>query len=445
MYGVSQRGGFQPRAQVAVPTEYRCKIGGEWKTLEHFSVAQQKLIQRQINNGKKVDASHSGMACKEHTSRAKIEFRCELCRLIKHIDEFSKTSRRNEVYECKRCIAWSETQEPGVTPAPLETGHISIEEQNNEVWTEAYADSGNFFDDDALPRAPVTDLESLGLGDLVDQAAGLDLSEFISGAPVPESSVSYRGTAQSVSGESVTSGATNSLPPHLAALHAGAPTMRAPSTTGSMAEVVQDKKKEKSSANYMAFPPHLRPAMESAQAKKQAAELESASQRSEASHSTSVTSSSQEPSQNGDFAPLKFQQDAISSVSTATTIREDRERAAKSRQIPFNAWDPTGNQHSNVKQPTVGSSRTSTLSGSEFNEKSGESWKENLDNDDEWTTVEPVKTRGRSKWPTKSEVRIPQSQLNKQPVLMHTSARHVDPDIDRQRKMNYCDDSDSDY
>ena len=50
-----------------------------------------------------------------------------------------------------RCVAWTETQEHNVTPAPLETGHISIEEQNEEVWQEEYMDSGDFFEEDALP------------------------------------------------------------------------------------------------------------------------------------------------------------------------------------------------------------------------------------------------------------------------------------------------------
>ena len=53
---------------------------------------------------------------------------------------------------CLRCTAWTETQEPGVTPAPLETGHISVEEQNGEVWAKKYTDPSDFFPDDVLPQ-----------------------------------------------------------------------------------------------------------------------------------------------------------------------------------------------------------------------------------------------------------------------------------------------------
>lgn len=49
-----------------------------------------------------------------------------------------------------RCTAWVETQEPDVTPAPLETGHLSKEEQ--EMWQGTYIDSADFFDHGTAPE-----------------------------------------------------------------------------------------------------------------------------------------------------------------------------------------------------------------------------------------------------------------------------------------------------
>lgn len=51
-----------------------------------------------------------------------------------------------------RCIAWGETQEPEVNPAPLETGHLSIEEDNLEVWQQSYVESTDFFPGNDMPQ-----------------------------------------------------------------------------------------------------------------------------------------------------------------------------------------------------------------------------------------------------------------------------------------------------
>lgn len=45
-----------------------------------------------------------------------------------------------------------ETQEPEVVPAPLETGHISIEEERGEMWPATFVDDTDFFSDDLLPQ-----------------------------------------------------------------------------------------------------------------------------------------------------------------------------------------------------------------------------------------------------------------------------------------------------
>lgn len=116
------------------------------------------------------------MTCREHTSKARLELRCDQCGLIKSRDQFSKSSLKNEDYvslqalaqghkltlhqKCIRCTAWIETQEPSVTPAPLETGHISAEEEHTGVWQEGFVDSADFFEFEGLPnvRIPMTEL-----------------------------------------------------------------------------------------------------------------------------------------------------------------------------------------------------------------------------------------------------------------------------------------------
>ena len=53
---------------------------------------------------------------------------------------------------CKRCTAWDETQEPDVVPAPLETGHVSVEELTGELWDRNYQTPEDFFPDVLRPR-----------------------------------------------------------------------------------------------------------------------------------------------------------------------------------------------------------------------------------------------------------------------------------------------------
>ncbi|KAF7554788.1 hypothetical protein G7Z17_g2682 [Cylindrodendrum hubeiense] len=324
------KGGFRP---------FRCKVGGEWKPLNAFSANQQKLIQRNIEGKRKIDAAHSGMTCRDHTSKSRCELRCEVCGLIKSKDQFSKNSLKHEEYE------------PTVTPAPLETGHISIEEENVDVWQHNFDDNADFFEDDGLPQ--------------------------------------YMVETASVSGESVYTSST--LPPHLARLLR--PSATGPKSTSGASEVTQ---KSRTSST---LPPHLR-----------------------------------------NSAP---QNSSAGSISTATTVRKDKEEREKSRLIPFNAWGPTGIQYQGIKEPTDSSisSATSDKPGSNANIHDDP----NVIGEWDSAPVEEPQPRGNGRWPKASESRIPQSELKKQPVLTHTKSRHIDPDIDRQRRMNYCDSDDSDY
>jgi hypothetical protein len=69
------------------------------------------------------------------------------------------------------------------------------------------------------------------------------------------------------------------------------------------------------------------------------------------------------------------------SVSTATTLRKEKETAA-SNKTTYNAWDPKGVQHRVTKDFTVASSSASAASTSGETESQG---------------------RGNSKWPKASE------------------------------------------
>ncbi|KAH7145707.1 hypothetical protein B0J13DRAFT_325377 [Dactylonectria estremocensis] len=378
------KGVYQPETTFSTATRYRCKVGGEWKPLDAFSGNQQKLIQRGNPN-----PAHSGMTCRDHTSKCRTEARCEVCLLIKPKDQFSKSSLKGDEYVCKRCIAWTETQEPSVTPHPLETGHISAEEVHVDVWQQKnFGDNAEFFADDGLPKAPITDLGTLGLHDLdlygeKDKMGSETLSRLLdSGNPRGKS---IADTA-SVSGESTTTSKAT-LPPHLAIR--STPSVSAPKSIAGASTTTKD-----SSAS-SGLPPHLR---------------------------------------------NRATRDSYAgSVSTATTVRKDREERDASRRIPFNAWGPNGKQYQGIKDPTV-----STLS-SHASESSASIANPNKPKDGGSVPDSSPQPRRRGNWPKASESRIPQSELKKQPLLTHTDSRHLNPDIDRQRKKYYCDSEDSDY
>ncbi|KAF4988371.1 hypothetical protein FDECE_15078 [Fusarium decemcellulare] len=398
------KGGPQPRTQAAIPTKFRCKVGGEWKPLSEFSKNQQRLIQYQIDSRREVKAAHSGMTCKEHTAKSIAEYRCELCNLIKPADNFSKNSLRNEEYICVRCVAWTETQEPSVVPAPLETGHISVEEEQGEVWRGDFDHSAEFFTDPSIPSAPITGLGGIGLEELPDGVENARLQEafdhVVSQSDVRRSQINMTfSESASVVDESksttTTTTKTNQLPPHLAGfekLSLGTETRSETSkVSGSQPSTTQN------------LPPHLRGVLGAG----------------------AVSSGSGLSSQRGP-----------GSVSTATTIRKDREEREISHQVKFNAYDPRGKRYEAVKNPTLASSSVSTTSASEtgaFSDSNVVGGGASL----------PPKGRGR--WPLASEIRIPQSEIKKQPILPHTRAKHIDPEVDKQRRKNYCDSDDSDY
>ncbi|KAM0520764.1 hypothetical protein ACHAPE_003165 [Trichoderma viride] len=311
---------------------FRCKVGGEWKPLDAFSKNQQRSVQYQIDRRQRIDAANSGMTCKEHTSNQRTEMTCELCGLTKPLNEFSGNSKRHESTHCKRCTAWMETQEPEVVPAPLETGHISVEEERGEMWPATFVDDTDFFSDDLVPQAPITGLSSLGLGDI--DPSRLDMASILSGRLA----------------SSTSSAPSNVLPPHLRGLVAQQPT-----------------------------PSHN-------------------------------DASEYAPSES-DFNP--------SSISTATTVKEMRD-SNKPRRVSFNAWDPAGIQHRNVKSFTA-----SSVAGSSIRTSS--------DAGGGQTSIAGVP--GRNNWA--KNVRMTTTELRQVGTNHHLAARQVAPVKHRAQQHNF--------
>ncbi|KAH7319646.1 hypothetical protein B0I35DRAFT_477976 [Stachybotrys elegans] len=282
----------------AFPKKFRCKVGGEWLPLESFSANQQKALFRQVDRGCKIDAAMSGMTCREHSPQQKQTIRCDLCKLYKPRDEYSKSSLKEDTIKCKVCVAWVETQEPRIVPVPLATGHISPEEiEHDEQWEQRVQSQNPVGPYITNMEVPISGLAALGLTDEEQRALASD-SEVgaLLAAPLTLSTTTKTGSSSasqsqtaSVSVSSVAgSRVSRPLPPHLAAKAARAPSVS--SNTGSEA-----------------------------------------------------------PSA------------AAGSVSTATTVREAEEEAKRSRQVMYNAWDQTGRRHDAVRVPSA-ASRTDSMS-----------------------------------------------------------------------------------
>ncbi|KAL6695597.1 Stc1 domain-containing protein [Trichoderma pleuroticola] len=307
MAGKKENINFSLATKANTPTRFRCKVGGEWKSIDEFSKNQQRLVASSLTGGYRVNAANSGMTCREHSAGQRTELTCELCGLVKPLSEFSGNTKRNGSISCKRCTAWVETQEPEVVPAPLETGHISIEEERGEAWPARFIDSSDFFSDDAYPQAPVTGYSSLGLedGEVASIMDGSAPSEYVA---------------------SETS-SSRALPPHLRGSIGQDRHSLASSTDG--------RNTSSKSSFVQHLPPHLRPLVQ---------------------QGLSLDASSDASSEYGGNP---------SSISTATTAREARFEK-KARRVSFNAWDPNGNQFRGFKSNTDSSAvGTSEADGEE--------------------------------------------------------------------------------
>jgi hypothetical protein len=105
------------------------------------------------------------------------------------------------------------------------------------------------------------------------------------------------------------------------------------------------------------------------------------------------------------------------SISTATTLRNEKKEVTAARQITFNAWDKDGQKHRAIKNPTVMSSSISAASAAGENQSDSKAIGEtengsNIvgDRDDIPPAPEPQVRKG-GKWPKSSEVSTPRTEV----------------------------------
>ncbi|KAF5532325.1 hypothetical protein FMEXI_12506 [Fusarium mexicanum] len=361
----NNQGGYKP---------FRCASGNEWKPWDMFSKAQQRNTRFLIDNGRKVDPENTGMICKEHSPTPVLEHQCSACHRTLPYAYFSKAQRTGEDWRCLQCVAWDVVAEPSVIPMPKATGHISVEEE--EMMSQGYlapVEVAQFFDEDDLPGAPITSPESLGL-DPNNEDDNKAFNEVVRGSSQAfhsSNTRTYASTTSSVVGDNMsTTSSRATIPPHL---HGLLPERLASmsidgGSVSSNQKVVLPQATQKESD----FPPHLRG-------------LKIAQRISTSSTTTG-------------------------SVSTATTLRKDKEEEAAARKITFNAWDPVGQRHTASKNPTVMSSSASEVSTTEESDQGAKLA-------DGWNDIPPMKevsTRREDRWANGKETRISQADLRRQ-------------------------------
>ncbi|RCI12493.1 hypothetical protein L249_0419 [Ophiocordyceps polyrhachis-furcata BCC 54312] len=372
-------------SQPTAPTKFRCKVGGEWLPLASFSHAQQKLLQRRGN----VNPANSGMTCRDHSATSRTDLRCDLCNLVKPISDFSRSNRQSDDHTCKRCSAWGETQEPHVTPSPLETGHVSIEESSHEVWQGQYVDSNDFYDND-LPQAPITELASLGLEDDEAIRAGLRSSS--------------GGEAGSSGSEAISHFVSKMLP----------------------ADDASECSRSSQASHVSSLPPHLR-------AKQKDKFPTSAGSVASTSESTGNYSSSTASAPSS--LPPHLRGRAMQGGSGSG-------QAAGGGKIVYNAWGPDGNLRQGVKSVTVPStsSAMSVSSSMGMTTDASSSSALNSPHNENNNRSKPHKKGGFAKAP-----RLSRTELRQHEPCMPIGVRHINPVREEARQMGCCQSDDSNY
>ena len=273
-----------------------------------------------------------------------------------------QADRSGTMQECKRCVAWCETQEPDVTPAALETGHISYEELAGETWDHNIDECA-----DAAPDYFGADIEPLVRG---KSSPVLNESLMKSQAPVTELSelglqdgTSSRDELISVNSDSDFTRPVNLMDSDTDTTYSTKDKGDLPAPSVGSVELgsEQELPTRHQTATGQGLPPHLR-----------------------ASRGPRSTASG--------------------SVSTATTMRDARVAGEQTSHMLFNAWDSGGRKHLQDKSPTVVSSTDSYTSGNELVDNSdsrGGEWQSVEDK----TPVNPADKR-KGKWPTAREVSL---------------------------------------
>ncbi|KAG5983704.1 hypothetical protein E4U55_007453 [Claviceps digitariae] len=396
---MSSKRGNSRAPNTSIPARYRCKVGGEWKPIQAFSAKQQRLIEQQVSGRGKVDAANSGMTCLEHSAACRLELRCDLCGLVKPYTDFSKNMRKSDDPMCKRCTAWTETQEPGVVPGPLETGHISLDEEENMRNRKTANMPADFFPSDTLPQAPITSFAAMGIHDKLSAKSSSGRSSVFDARSLPPhlvETVLTCATSLQSSESDAPAGENNGSKEK--GFKSMADSLSGKGTSTSSVSGISSKHESKGNKQATSsvaptpdhLPPHVRALVQNSQY-------------------------GQVPFV-GSFQGRDTFRANPSSISTATTVREGRD------EVTFNAWDNSGQRHEAVKIPTErsASSVTDDSTANAVNTEAG------------WTTVAAPATKRKGGWHKPDRYR-PDKETSNQP-----SSGLIDFGVDHQRRMNYC-------
>ncbi|KAF5654954.1 hypothetical protein FHETE_11244 [Fusarium heterosporum] len=356
---------------------YRCAAGGEMKPLSAYSTNQQRRAKR--NNHQS-----SGMICNEHSQSPGLERYCHVCNQTLPIHKFSRNSRNDDEPRCIRCTAWDTDAEHNVTPLPLATGHVSIEEQLATRWKEPTS-TAEFFDEEDFPEVPISGPEALNLQP--SKSVNKIFTQLV-GDSRSARTMQTASEASSVAGEQLPT-TSKPVPPHLRSRlrdqmrtltvddqSVGSSNMQPASVGGTSSRL----------------PPHLL--------------------------------QKQKEKENG-----KQQQGSITgSISTATTVRD--EKATTNRQIQYSGWDNEGKKHQVIKNPTVMSDSASAMS---TNDNKSDS---NIIGEWDNIATAPEPELRKSKWPKSSELRISAAGVREKERLQEERQKY-EPDTDTQRRRNY--------
>ncbi|KAM0352965.1 hypothetical protein ACHAPU_001849 [Fusarium lateritium] len=366
---------------------YRCATGGEMKPLSAYSTNQQR-------RAKKNNHQSSGMICKEHSQAPGLERYCHVCNQTLPIHKFSNKSRNDDEPRCVRCTAWDTDAEPDVTPHPLATGHVSIEEQLATRWKEPTS-TAEFFDDEEFPEVPISGPEALDLhpsksvSKIFNQLVGERSSSMTTASEA--SSVAGGGGGEHMP--------TKPVPPHLRSkLRDQMRTMSLDDQSMSVGSNGMGMATSIEGTNSIGgistkLPPHL------------------------------LHMQKQKP------LPQESMGSIAGSISTATTIRNEK-KAVVNRQIHHSGWDNEGKKHQVIKNPTVMSSSASAMSTEN---------KSDSNIIGEWGNTdapEPEPELRKGKWPKSSELRISAADRREKERLQEERQKY-EPETDTQCRRNY--------
>ncbi|KAI0162398.1 Stc1 domain-containing protein [Pestalotiopsis sp. NC0098] len=100
------------RNDQALPSAFKCRVGGEWKPSDCFSKNQlAKWHQARRSRNSTTNAANIGLTCREHSGEPNLGLHCNgPCGLWKAREQFSTNQRRNNLRWCIACTQWQAEQ-----------------------------------------------------------------------------------------------------------------------------------------------------------------------------------------------------------------------------------------------------------------------------------------------------------------------------------------------